>query len=99
MHANLAFNGMRRSPSVDAAVQRWVARLERVHPIAHCSMSIRVDRNLLGFGERVQIDLVVAAAAAEVVVTQRARLREPTDLYFLISHAFRDAHRRLQQAA
>lgn len=91
----LSFNGIDHSASVEAAVQRWVMRLESLRPLGRCQVAIRIDSYLLGLGKRARVDLALTAHSGELAVTRTARFREESDLYFLISDAFRDAYRQL----
>jgi len=95
MIPDLEFDGIDRSCAVEAAIERWLRRLEPVRPIASCVARIRVESYLLGFGRRARIDLAIAVGADRIDVVRVVKFRAHDDLYFLVSEAFRDVRRHL----
>jgi hypothetical protein len=97
MVAQLAVDGLSDSASLEAAVQRWITRLELAHHLTHCEVAIRIGSARFGFARRANIDLAVSNPAGEITVHRSERFDDETQLLFVISNAFRDAHHRLER--
>lgn len=87
----LTFHQTERSASVEASVERWLARLEHVHPkiqrvMVHVSQPHRSQRH----GREFQINVIVEIPNHTIPVSQGNE-----DIYLALSDAFRAARRKL----
>jgi ribosomal subunit interface protein len=87
----LKFHGLDRSDSAEAAVERWVARLELMHArLIKCEVVIdRPHRRSRSSDFHVRV--LVEAPGIEL-----ASSAERADIYIAIADAFRAAHRQLR---
>jgi ribosome-associated translation inhibitor RaiA len=97
----ITFRSIPPSPAVEAAITRWVAKLEHAYArIARCSVVVEIPhrRQRQGNAFRVAIQLAVPG---ETITVAREPGFDPAheDLYVAIGDAFRAARRRLQDYA
>jgi hypothetical protein len=94
----ITFRGMAPSPSVEAAIERWVARLESVYDrIERCSVVIVSPPR--HYGERVtyRVHLALALPGYEILVPHDPhRAAAHGDVYVAVSDAFRAGRQQLQ---
>jgi ribosome-associated translation inhibitor RaiA len=87
----ITFLGMTRSPSVEAQIQRWVAKLEKTHGrITHCATWIELPHRhgRKGNAFRVRIEL---GTPGDTLVSDQTH----HDAHAAIGQAFRAARRQL----
>jgi hypothetical protein len=96
MVTQLAIAGVESRVSVEAAIDRWIARLERARPLSGCSVSLTIESHLLG-RKSARLELAIRYDGAEVTISRAARLREPGELYALIADGFRDAYHKIEE--
>lgn len=87
---DITFLGMPPSPSVDAAVRRWVTRLERFHDrIVRCAVTVSYREQAAPF----HVTVTLALPGREIVVSN-----DPCrdKIYTALSESFRAARRQLQ---
>lgn len=87
----LTFHQIDHSASVEASVERWLGRLEHVHPriqrvMVHVSQPHRSHRH----GREFQVNVVVEIPNHTIPVSQNHE-----DVYLAVSDAFRTARRKL----
>jgi ribosome-associated translation inhibitor RaiA len=88
----ITFHGLEQSDAVEAAVERWIARLETVHDrITKCSVVIGLPHRRHRHGSDFAVNLVVEVPGAEIAVTHAGHV----DIYVAIADAFRAAKRQL----
>jgi hypothetical protein len=97
--AHLELDGLDHSAALEAAARRWILRLEQAHRLTRCDVSIHIGHSLLGLARRATIDLTLGSPAGEVAVHHAEWFRDETQLFFVVSNAFRDAHHRLEHGA
>lgn len=89
---DIQFRGMTANPSIEAAIERWVGRLETVCALDRCS--VEITRTLLqATGFRVDIDVWFADTTG--LEDSRATIAEHDDVYVAVSNAFRGSYRQL----
>lgn len=100
-HVDIHFRAMDPSKAVEAAVHKWVARLEQTFDrIEDCSVVIEIPHNHHRQGKTFQVHITLAVPGRTIVVS-----RDPgadhrhEDLYVAIADAFRAARRQLQDHA
>lgn len=87
---DITFLGMRPSPSVDAAIRRWVTRLERFHDrIVRCAVRVTYHEQAAPF----HVTVTIAVPGREIVVSND---QPRDDVYSAVSESFRAARRQLQ---
>jgi ribosome-associated translation inhibitor RaiA len=87
----ITFHGIDPSPSAEAAIERWVARLEHVHDrILHVHATVGVPHRH-GRKRDFEVHLKLDISGAEIVT----RLAKHEDVYVAIADAFRAARRQL----
>lgn len=87
----ITFHGIDPSPSAEAAIERWVARLEHVHDrIIHVHATVSVPHRH-GRKRDFEVHLKLDISGAEIVT----RLAKHEDVYVAIADAFRAARRQL----
>jgi ribosome-associated translation inhibitor RaiA len=87
----ITFHELDHSPSVEAAIERWVARLEHVHDrILHAHAIVGVPHRH-GRRREFEVHLKIDISGAEIVT----RLARHEDVYVAIADAFRAARRQL----
>ena len=94
----ITFRGMPNSPSAEAAIRRWVARLEHVyHRIQRCSVVIEQPHRNQRQGNQFHIRVDIAVPDHVIEVSRDAG-HDPKheDIYIAIADAFRAARRQLQ---
>ncbi len=85
----LTFQGIDHSDSAEAAVERWVARLEHLHArLTKCEVVIEPKRSR---SAEFHVRVLVEAPGIEL-----ASSAEREDIYIAIADAFRAAHRQLR---
>lgn len=86
----LTFHGLDHHDSAEAAVERWVARLEHLHALTKCEVIIdrphRWHRHP-EFHVRVRVEVSGIEFASDA---------SRSDIYIAIADAFRAAHRQLR---
>ena len=94
MQIDITFRDMESSPAVEAAVQRWADRLERVHDrIVSCHVTIeRPHRHQRQQSEQFHVSLRLEVPGAALANTHHTH----HDVYVAIADAFRTARRQLQ---
>ena len=86
------FRDMPPSPSLQAAAERWVARLEQVFDrIVGCHVSIEKPHHHRLHGTPFQVNIVLAVPGAQIAVTNQLN----QDAYVALADAFRAARRQL----
>jgi ribosome-associated translation inhibitor RaiA len=86
------FRDMPPSPSLQAAAERWVARLEQVSDrIVDCHISIEKPHHHRLHGTPFQVNIVLAVPGTQIAVTNQVNL----DAYVALADAFRAARRQL----
>ena len=92
----ITFHGIEHSDSAEAAIQRWVARLEHVYDrITKCGVGVSQPHKRHRHGREFQVSLVLEVPGGEIAVTHVAH----EDIYVAIADAFRAARRQLQHHA
>jgi ribosome-associated translation inhibitor RaiA len=93
----ITFLGMSPSPAVEAVIQRWAARLDRVcERIQRCSVTVGIPHRHKSHGNAVRVGIEVTVPD-RVIAVSREPGRDPTheDVYNSIADAFRAARRQL----
>jgi ribosome-associated translation inhibitor RaiA len=86
------FRDMPPSPSLQAAAERWVARLEQVSDrIVGCHVSIEKPHRHHLHGSPFQVHIVLSVPGAHIAVSNQPNL----DAYVALADAFRAARRQL----
>ena len=97
---DITFRGMAASPSVEAAIERWVWRLEHVYDrIHHCAVVVEFPDH---HGHRAQfhVRIEIAIPNREISVSHDpGRDDGRTDVYVAVSDAFRAGRRQLVDVA
>jgi len=87
----ITFHELDISPSAEASIERWVARLEHVHDrILHVHATVGVPHRH-GRRREFEVHLKLDISGAEIVT----RLARHEDVYVAIADAFRAARRQL----
>ena len=87
----LTFHGLDHSDSAEAAVERWVARLEQLHArLTRCEVVIDQPHRRARHRD-FHVRVLLAAPGIEL-----ASNAEHDDIYLAIADAFRAAHRQLR---
>jgi ribosome-associated translation inhibitor RaiA len=87
----ITFHGLEPNSSAEAAIERWVARLETIHDrILHVQATVSVPSR---HGRRpdVEVHLKLDISGSEIVT----RLARHEDVYVAIADAFRAARKQL----
>ncbi len=95
---DITFRGMTPSPSVEAAVERWVARLKHVYDRIECC-TVVVDKPCRRHrhGARFHVRIALAIPEHSISVSHDpGRGEAHTDVYVAVSDAFRAARRQLE---
>lgn len=88
----VSFHGIDHSDSAEAAVLRWVARIEHLHErMTRCEVVIDQPHRRHRQGNEFEVRVVIEAPGIELAVSHA--LRE--DIYIAIADAFRAARRQL----
>jgi ribosome-associated translation inhibitor RaiA len=89
----ITFHGIEHSDSAEAAIQRWVARLEHVYDrITHCGVVVSQPHKRHRHGRDFQVSVVLEVPGDNITVTHVVH----EDIYVAIGDAFRAARRQLQ---
>ena len=94
----ITFRGMSPSPSVEAVIRDWVARLENKDSrIQRCSVVVDQPHRHQTHGNRFHIGIEVGVPGRDIVISRDPEL-DPghEDIYIAIADAFRAARRQLQ---
>lgn len=92
MQTTVMFRDMPSSPSLQAAAERWVTRLEQVSDrIVGCHVSIEKPHHHRLHGSPFQVNIVLVVPGANIAVTNQLNL----DAYVALADAFRAARRQL----
>jgi hypothetical protein len=91
MQSTVSFRDMPASPSLQAAAERWMARLEQVSDgIIGCHVSVEKPHHRL-HGSPFHVRVVLIIPGAHISITDQINL----DAYVALADAFRAARRRL----
>jgi ribosome-associated translation inhibitor RaiA len=91
----VTFRGMPNSPTAEAAIHRWVARMEHVYRrIQRCTVVVDRPHRNQRHGNEFHVRVELAVPDGDIAVS-----RDSADVYFAISDAFRVARRQLQDFA
>jgi ribosome-associated translation inhibitor RaiA len=92
MQITTTFRDMAPSPALQAAAERWVARLEQVSDrIVGCHVSIEKPHRHHLHGSSFQVNIVLNVPGAIIAVSNQPNL----DAYVALADAFRAARRQL----
>ena len=92
MQPTTTFRDMPPSPALQAAAERWVARLEQVFDrIVGCHVSIEKPHRHHLHGSPFQVNIVLAVPGAQIAVSNQPN----EDAYVALADAFRAARRQL----
>ena len=92
MQITTTFRDMPPSPALQAAAERWVARLEQVSDrIVGCHVTIEKPHRHHLHGSPFQVHIVLAIPGAHIAVSNQPN----ADAYVALADAFRAARRQL----
>ena len=92
MQITTTFRDMATSPALQAAVERWAARLDHVsHRITGCHVSIERPHRHQLHGSPFQVNIVLGVPGAQIMVSNHTN----ADPYVAVANAFRAARRQL----
>jgi ribosome-associated translation inhibitor RaiA len=92
MQIMTTFRDMDPSPSLQAAAERWCARLEQVFDrIVSCHISIEQPHHHHARGAAFEIHVILAVPGAQLAISHQAN----EDAYVALADAFRAMRRRL----
>jgi hypothetical protein len=92
MQTSTTFRDIPSNPSLQAAAERWVARLEAVcDRIVACHVTIEKPHRHHLHGTPFQVHIVVTVPGANIAVSNQPNL----DAYVAVADAFRAARRKL----
>lgn len=92
MQSTVSFRDTPSNPSLQAAAERWMARLEQVSDgIIGCHVSVEKPRHSRLHGSPFQVNVVLVVPGAHIAVTNQLN----RDAYVALADAFRAARRRL----
>ena len=92
MQTTTTFRDMASSPALQAAAERWVARLEQVSDrITGCHVSIEKPHRHHLHGSPFQVNIVLTIPGAHITVSNQPN----ADAYVALADAFRAARRQL----
>jgi ribosome-associated translation inhibitor RaiA len=92
MQITTTFRDMLPSPALQAAVERWAARLEHVSDrIVGCHVSIEKPHRHHLHGSPFQINIVLTVPGANITVSNQTG----ADAYVAVANAFRATRRQL----
>jgi ribosomal subunit interface protein len=90
----VTFHGIEHSDAVEAAVRRWITRLEHMHDrITKCSVVVSLPHKRHRHGKAFQVAILIEVPGAEIATTHIA----DEDVYVAIGEAFRAARHQLQK--
>src|SRR5688572_2103961 len=88
----ITFHGIEHSDSVEASVQRWVARLDHMYDrITTCHVTISQPHKRHRHGSEFNVSIVLEVPGSEIAVTHVRH----EDIYVAVADAFRAARRQL----
>jgi ribosome-associated translation inhibitor RaiA len=88
----ITFHGVDHSDAAEAAVRRWVARLEHMYDrLTKCEVTISQPHKRHRHGREFTVGVVLSVPARDVVSTHGRH----EDIYVAIADAFRAARRQL----
>jgi ribosome-associated translation inhibitor RaiA len=91
---DITFHGLDHSDAVEAAIQRWVGRLEHFYDrVAKCAVIVQRPNNRHRHGTEFQITIRLEVPGPDIAVSHRG----DSDVYVAIADAFRVARRQLLQ--
>jgi ribosome-associated translation inhibitor RaiA len=97
---HLQLKGMPTSPALTAAVDEWVAKLERVHDrIERCDVVVDVPHQHQQRGRQFRVRLRVAIPGNDVVISHEGAAGDHDDPYVAVRDAFAAALRKLDADA
>ena len=92
----ITFHGIEHSDSAEAAIQRWVARLEHVYDrIQRCEVVVSQPHKRHRQGREFQVGIVLGVPGNDINITHVMH----EDIYVAIADAFRATRRKLQEHA
>lgn len=92
MQITTTFRDMAPSPALEAAAQRWFARLQHVAPrMVGCHVTVEQPHHHHQHGSPFQINIVLVVPGAKLAVTHQSH----EDAYVALADAFRAARRQL----
>jgi ribosomal subunit interface protein len=92
MQITTTFRDMDPSPALQAAAERWVARLEQVSDrIVSCHITVEQPHRHQHQGSAFSIHVVVSVPGAQIAASHQSS----TDAYVALGDAFRAARRQL----
>ena len=92
MQTSTTFRDMAPSPALQAAAERWMARLEQVSDrIVGCHVSIEKPHRHHLHGSPFQVNIVLVVPGANIAVSNQPH----EDAYIALADAFRAARRQL----
>ena len=92
MQTITTFRDMPRSPALQAAAERWVARLEQVSDrIVGCHVMIEKPHRHHLHGSPFQVNILLSVPGGNIAVTNQVS----QDAYVALADAFRAARRKL----
>jgi ribosome-associated translation inhibitor RaiA len=92
MQITTTFRDMTPSPALEAAAQRWFARLQRVAPrMVACDVTVEQPHRHQQHGSAFQINVVLVIPGAKLAVTHQSH----EDAHIALADAFRAARRQL----
>lgn len=97
----IKFRGMSPSPSVEASIHRWVARLEhKFDRIQRCSVMVALPHHHQRHGNHFHIHIELTVPGHHIEVSRDPE-HEPghEDVYVALADAFHAARRQLQDHA
>jgi ribosome-associated translation inhibitor RaiA len=97
---HLQLKGMSASPALAAAVDEWVAKLERVHDrIERCDVVVDVPHQHQQRGRQFHVRIRVAIPGNDVVISHDGAAGDHDDPYIAVRDAFGTALRKLDADA
>jgi ribosomal subunit interface protein len=92
MQTEITFHQLDHSDAVEAAVQRWIARLEHLSErMTKCSVTLDQPHKRRRHGGEYHVSIVLEVPGAELAATH-----DHVDVYVAIADAFRALRRQLQ---
>ena len=89
----ITFHRIEHSDAVEAAVNRWVARLEHIYDrITKCGVVISLPHKRHRHGSEFNVSVVLEVPNGQVTATHISHV----DIYVAVADAFRAARRQLQ---
>jgi ribosomal subunit interface protein len=90
----ITFHGIDHSDAVEAAVERWITRLEQLHDrITKCTVTIGQPHKRHRHGSEFNVGVVLDVPGFEIATTHASH----EDIYVAVADAFRTARRQLHE--